>query len=271
MKKPRPSVHSPQSYSSQPSVHSPQSSSSQSYPVIGISSYDRGGDPEGFSVPAGYVDAVRGAGALPVILPSAEPSPARFLDVVDGLIISGGGDLSPELYDGQPHETVYQVCKERDRFEVELVRTVLERGNLPLLCICRGAQVLNVACGGTLHAHVPDRFGEQVTHRLPPRLPTRHGVRVDRASRLAEILGETQIDVCSWHHQAIDRLGEGLRPVAWADDGVVEAVEHGEHGWCVGTQWHPEMQLDEAHPVKLFCAFVEASRRIRNSGERSRS
>jgi putative glutamine amidotransferase len=243
----------------------PSAPSSPSFSVIGISSYDREGDPEMFPIPAGYVDAVRGAGALPVILPSGEPSPERFLDVVDGLIISGGGDLSPELYGGTWHETVYQVSENRDRFELQLTRAALQRDDVALLFICRGIQVLNVACGGTLHVHVPDRFGDQVEHRLPPRLPARHAVRIDSDSRLAEILGETRVEVCSWHHQAIDRLGDGLRAVAWADDGVVEAVEYAEHNWCIGTQWHPEMQLDEAHPAKLFRAFVEATRRIHDT------
>lgn len=227
--------------------------------VVGISSYDRDGDPESFSLPVGYVDAVRRAGAVPLILPSGEPSPERFLDIVDGLIISGGGDLSPTSYGGDWHETVYMVSDERDRFELSLTKAALQRDDVALLFICRGVQVLNVACGGTLHVHVPDRFGDQVSHRVPPRLPTRHLVRVDPDSRLAGILGETRVDVCSWHHQAIDRLGEGLCALAWADDGVVEAVEHSAHHWCVGTQWHPEMQLDEAHPAKLFDAFVAAA------------
>lgn len=237
-----------------PSVLSPQSC-----PLIGISSYDRDGDPESFSLPVGYVDAVRKAGAIPVILPSGEPSPERFLDLVDGLILSGGGDLSPATYGGTGHETVYLVSEERDQFELALTKAALRRHDVALLFICRGMQVLNVACGGTLHVHVPDRFGDQVNHRLPPRLPTRHPARVDPDSFLAEVLGETRIGVCSWHHQAVDRLGDGLRAVAWADDGVVEAVEHTERSWCIGTQWHPEMQLDETHPAKLFRAFIAAA------------
>ena len=227
-------------------------------PVIGISSYDREGDPEVFPIPAGYVDAVRGAGALPVILPPGEASPERFLDVVDGLIVTGGGDLSPAIYGGTWHETVYQVSDERDRFELALTKAALRRHDVALLFICRGIQILNVACGGTLHVHVPDRYGDRVSHRLPPRRPARHPVRIEPDSCLAGILGEIRVEVCSWHHQAIDRLGDGLRAVAWADDGVVEAVEHTGHNWCIGTQWHPEMQLDEAHPAKLFRAFVEA-------------
>jgi putative glutamine amidotransferase len=236
--------------------------------LIGVSSYGRDGDPESFSIPVGYVDAVRDAGAIPVILPSGEPSPERFLEVVDGLIISGGGDLSPATYGGEWHEMVYLVSDERDRFELALTKAALQRDDVALLFICRGVQVLNVACGGTLHVHLTDRFGDQVNHRLPPRMPTRHVVRVDPDSSLAGILGELRVDVCSWHHQAIDRLGEGLRAVAWADDGVIEAVEHTARGWCIGTQWHPEMQLDEAHPAKLFRAFVEATRRIQSSGAR---
>jgi putative glutamine amidotransferase len=228
--------------------------------IVGISSYGRDGDPETFSLPSAYVDAVRQAGAIPLILPPGEPSPERFLDLVDGLLVSGGGDLSPALYGGEPHETVYQVCDERDSFELDLTKAALERGGVPLLCICRGIQVLNIACGGTLHVHVPDRFGDRVYHRLPPRLPTRHGVRIEAGSRLAAILGETEIDACSWHHQAIDRVGEDLRAVAWAEDDVIEAVEHTKHDWCIGTQWHPEMQLDDPHPAKLFRAFVDAAR-----------
>lgn len=221
-------------------------------------------------MPTGYVDAVRGAGALPVILPPGEASPELFLDVLDGLIISGGGDLSPALYGGEWHDTVYQVSDERDRFELALTRAALQREDVALLFICRGIQILNVACGGTLHVHVPDRFGDRVSHRLPPRLPARHSVRIGADSRLAGILEEEHVEVCSWHHQAIDRMGDSLRAVAWAEDGVVEAVEHTSHSWCTGMQWHPEMQLDEVHPAKLFRAFVEASRRIRNSDERSR-
>ena len=133
------------------------------------------------------------------------------------------------------------------------------RPGLPLLCICRGMQVLNVVCGGTLHVHVPQRFGDRVPHRLPPRLASRHAVRLEPSSRVGRMLGATQTEVCSWHHQAIDRLGDGLRPVAWAEDGVIEAVEHTEHPWCIGVQWHPEMQLDEAPQRGLFAALVAAA------------
>ena len=228
---------------------------------IGISSYARAGEPPSFSLPCGYVDAVRGAGATPLILPPGESEPERLLELVGGLIISGGGDITPAAYGAEPHESLYQVCEERDQFEFALTRTALRRPDMPLLCICRGIQVLNVVCGGTLHMHLPQRVGKDVLHRLPPRVPTRHAVRVESGSRLARILGTTKVEVCSWHHQAIDCLGAGLRAVAWAEDGVIEAVEHTEHPWCIGVQWHPELQLMEQPHPRLVTALVVAAAR----------
>jgi len=227
--------------------------------VIGISSYARDGEPPAFTLPCGYVDGVRAAGATPLVLPPGEPQPERLLDLVDGLILAGGGDIAPAAYSGEPHETIYSVSEERDQFEFTLARAVLVRPNMPLLCICRGMQVLNVVCGGTLHPHLPERFGERVAHRLPPRLTSRHPVRIEPQSRVAAILGADGVDACSWHHQAIDRMGQGLRAVAWAEDEVIEAVEHTAHPWCIGVQWHPEMQLDEAPQRRLFAALVTAA------------
>src|SRR4029077_2150919 len=122
--------------------------------------------PPVFSVPCGYVDAVRAAGATPLLLPPGEAGPERLLAVAAGVILAGGGDIAPAAYDGEPHETIYAVSEERDQFEFALARAALSRPDTPLLCICRGMQVLNVVCGGSLHAHVPDRFGERVAHRL---------------------------------------------------------------------------------------------------------
>ncbi len=116
---------------------------------------------------------------------------------------------------------MYLVCAERDEFEFDLARVALRRPALPMLCICRGMQVLNIVCGGTLHSHLPERFGSDVDHRLPPRLPTRHPVHIESDSRLAQMLGATEVEVCSWHHQAVDRMGSKLRITAYAADGVV--------------------------------------------------
>lgn len=232
-----------------------------SQPVIGISSYGRDGDLLSFSIPCGYVDAVRAAGGLPLVLPPGEVDAERLFEVIDGLILAGGGDLAPEVYGGGSHETIYMVSEERDSFELALARGALERPDLPTLCICRGIQVLNVALGGTLFPHLPDEFGDKIQHRLPPRLPTRHPVRVESGTLLGRVLGKADVDTCSWHHQAVRDLGDSLRPVAWAADGVIEAVEAVDHSWCIGVQWHPEMQIGEAEQDRLFAAFVDAARR----------
>ena len=195
-------------------------------PIIGISSYARDGDPPAFSVPCGYVDAVRAAGATPLLLPPGETEPERLLDIVDGLILAGGGDIAPAAYDGEPHETIYSVSEERDQFEFALARAALSRPATPLLCICRGMQVLNVACGGSLHAHVPERFGDRVAHRLAPRQRTRTrahrrrqpagaAARQRRSRRCAR--GITRRSIVS---------ATACAPIAWADDGVIEAIEH---------------------------------------------
>ena len=225
-------------------------------PVVGISSYARSGQPAAFSIPTGYVDAVRRAGAVPIVLPPGEQEPQALLALMSALIVSGGGDINPSAYGGRQHETVYSVCEERDAFEFALTRAALADTRVPMLCICRGLQVLNVVCGGTLHVHLPETYGERVAHRLPPRDTSMHAVEIDPDSRLAHVLGTTRAQVRSWHHQGIDRLGEGLRAVAWAEDGVVEAVEHLEHPWCIAVQWHPEMQLDDQVQQRIFRALI---------------
>jgi len=227
--------------------------------LVGVTTYARAGNPRSFSLPCGYVDGLRQAGATPLLLPPGDESPQRLLDHVDGLVLAGGGDIDPAAYGAEAHETVYSVSEERDAFEFALAREALAR-RLPMLCICRGMQLLNVVCGGTLHVHVPERFGEAVPHRTPPRETSRHAVRIDPASRLAGVLGVTETEVCSWHHQAVDRVSAALRPVAWAEDGVIEALEHAGHPECLAVQWHPEMQLDEAPQVRLLQAFTAQSR-----------
>lgn len=228
-------------------------------PVIGISTYHRDGEPPAFTLPCTYVDAVRRAGGVPLLLPPGERSVSLLLDRLDGLILAGGGDLDPAHYGADGHATVYMVCAERDETEMDLLRAALLRPRLPVLCICRGAQVLNVVSGGSLHVHVPQAFGESVVHRLPPRLPTRHPVRLAADARLTAILGQAEVEVCSWHHQAIDRIGADLTAVAWAADGVIEAVEHRSHPWCFGVQWHPEMQPGEEPQERLFRALIEVA------------
>jgi putative glutamine amidotransferase len=232
-------------------------------PLIGVTTYhrERSGR-ERFQVPAAYVDAVRLVGGLPVLLPPGEASPEELLASLDGLVLCGGGDIDPALFGGASgHEALYSTCAERDGFELALVREALAR-RTPLLAICRGLQVLNVALGGDLHLHLPDVVGEQVVHRISREQHTLHPVRVEPDSRLAAVLGAAELEVASWHHQAIHRLGAGLRAVAWAEDGTVEAVELAERPEVLAVQWHPELQAAEpGSPQRLlFASLVERAR-----------
>jgi putative glutamine amidotransferase len=230
-------------------------------PTIGITTYGPAAAAEGdlslVSLPSGYVDAVAAAGGLPVLLAASSVPAREVLERIDGLIVAGGGDIAPDAYGGRAHETIYMVNPERDSFELDLVRAALERPALPVLGICRGMQVLNIVLGGDLTAHVPDEFGEQVAHRLPPRVPTTHPVRIELAGAFGEIFSESELPVCSWHHQAVRTLGKGLRPSAWAPDGVIEAVSLDGHPFALGVQWHPEMQAaEDPRQARLFEALV---------------
>ncbi len=229
-------------------------------PLIGISSYGRAGKRKSFSLPCDYVDAVRRAGGVPVVLPAIEGEIPEALEAIQGLILSGGGDIDPSRYGGTSHRSNYGISLERDGFELELAGTAIARPDLPLLCICRGMQVLNVALGGDLVSHIPDHYGKDVLHRHPERRPVEHPVRIEPASRIGRILGTDELSVRSWHHQAVGRIGRGLRAVAWAPDGVVEAVESDEHPCTLAVQWHPEVRaLADPRHLRLFEALVEAA------------
>ncbi len=229
---------------------------SERKPVIGLTSYGTIENPD-YRVPAEYVHGVVRAGGVPLVLPTVSNEfVGRWLGLIDGLVLIGGGDIDPARYHGPVHETVYNVDAPRDAAELELAREVLQR-RIPTLAICRGLQLVNTVLGGTLHAHLPDVYGEKVTHRAPPRVPIPHELRVDPHSRLAGQLGGTRLSAASWHHQAIDRLGEGLRAVAWADDGVIEAVELEEHPYLTAVQWHPELTAaDDPAQQALFDELI---------------
>jgi putative glutamine amidotransferase len=231
-------------------------------PLIGISSYGRAGQRQTFSLPCEYVDVVRLAGGVPIMLPAVEGEVPEALEAIDALILPGGGDVDPAHYGGDRHDANYGISPERDGFELGLARAALARRDLPVLCICRGMQLVNVVLGGDLVSHIPDHFGDQVAHRHPELRPVPHPVKLDPTSRLAGILGEAELSVQSVHHQAVGRLGAGLRAVGWSPDGVIEAVESDQHPFLIGVQWHPELgALGDERQRRLFEALVAHRRR----------
>jgi putative glutamine amidotransferase len=226
--------------------------------------------PERSHLNATYVRAVQQGGGVPVLLPPhlGEGALAALCERMDGLLLTGGGDLDPARFGQERHPTVYDVAPLRDDLELELTRRALEEDR-PVLAICRGIQVLNVALGGTLVQDLPsERPGPIVHSQTAPRHEPTHPVKVQgEGSRLGEVLGAPEVQVNSMHHQAIDRLGGGLREVAWAPDGVIEGVEMPGPGFVLGVQWHPEELVGHDPAARsLFAAVVEAARRRRAAG-----
>ncbi|MBU8822517.1 gamma-glutamyl-gamma-aminobutyrate hydrolase family protein [Mycolicibacterium goodii] len=208
-------------------------------------------------LPQIYFTGVNLAGGIAVLLP---PQPVdgdvadRVLDRLDGLVITGGPDVDPSRYGQQPHPQTNEPARERDEWEFALLTGALARG-IPVLGVCRGAQVLNTALGGTLHQHLPDVIGH-THHQKGNAIFGTSDVRTVPGTRLASLIGERSDAQC-YHHQAIDRLGDGLVVSARDADGVIEAVEvPGEH-FVLGVQWHPEERLDD---LRLFRAVVEAAK-----------
>lgn len=237
-----------------------------SAPRIGITTYGRNGPGqlEGrVNVPAKYVDAVRRAGGIPLLVPPGEPRGSELLAVLDGVVLTGGPDVDPARYGGANHPQVYGVDPERDESEIGLVRALVQAGT-PTLGVCRGAQVINVALGGSLVEHLPDLVGESVLHRGPARDYVPHLVHVDPNSRLARILETTATSPASSHHQAIRRPATGLAVVARAPDGTIEGVELRGHPWFVAVQWHPEQTAaEDAAQQRLFDQLVAAAGELR--------
>lgn len=234
----------------------------QRRPIIGLTTYERNKE-HTYGLPAEYIEAVRRAGGIPVLLPHGEPYQDDLLRLLDGVIFTGGGDVDPALYQGNDHEALEYVDAERDRSEIALIRMAVETG-LPTLNICRGAQVLNVALGGTLIEHLPDEIGPDVSHRTDPPGYTYHPVAVESGSRLGDIVGQTEVTSNSWHHQAVRQLAPGLKAVAFAPDGTIEAVELPDHPWLIAVQWHPEsLAANDPIQQRIFDALVEAARQTK--------
>ncbi len=226
--------------------------------IIGITTY-RSNDHQ-YYLPERYVQFVRSVGGMPVLLPPGDDPPEQVLALVDGLILAGGGDIDPALYQQEAHTSLDRVDIVRDTFELALARLAL-RQQTPILGICRGMQVLTVAGGGDLIQHVPDIFGTSVAHQTPQHTPCDHPVTVDPHSRLVDLLGTTSATITSYHHQAARSLPSGWRPVAHAPDGLIEAAESTTHPWMIAIQWHPELTYDQPHHQRLMRAFVSAAAR----------
>jgi len=233
-------------------------------PVIGITTYLTHAawgawSTEAALVPFEYVRAVERAGGAPLLVPPGADTDAT-LAVVDGLIFSGGSDLDPDLYGDDPHPETDGIVRERDDFELELMQAALAR-DVPMLAICRGSQVLNVALGGGIEQHVPDRVGSDV-HKETPGVFAEHDVEVLPDTRLGSILGGRH-DVKSHHHQGFGTLGSGLREAARAPDGTVEALEDPSRRFTLGVLWHPEAGDDPA----LFEALVAEAASFRAANQ----
>ena len=209
-----------------------------------------------------YARAVERAGGTVVPIVPGDPDASDALRDLDALVLTGGGDVDPALYDRGAHAKTGDVDRARDELEIELVRRVRHE-DLPTLCVCRGLQVLNVAFHGTLTQHLPDEVGEGVPHVGAQGKDGVHAVDVEPGSHLARILGTTRTAPASSHHQAIDDLGHGLRVVARSpEDGVVEAVEAVGHPWLIGVQWHPERSAEPCQQ-RLFDDLVRAASEAR--------
>ena len=216
-------------------------------------------DLDAFLLPRSYADAVNRAGAMVLLLapdPVLVENPDEILERIDGLMLAGGADLDPASYGAQPHPETIGSVLERDVFEVALMRRALER-DIPVLGICRGMQVMNVACGGTLHQHLPELLGHQEHRRVLGSFDgADHEVRLQPGSLAARAAGEALHAAKSHHHQGVDRVGDGLEVTGWAVvDDLPEALERAGRGFALGVQWHPE--ADETS--RLIGALVEHS------------
>ena len=230
-------------------------------PIVGITSYAEDArwgvwEAPAALIPLAYVHAVEAAGGRALIVPPSAEAVEETLDALDGLLLSGGADVDPETYGAEAHPETNGVHPERDSAELALLEAALAR-DMPVLAVCRGSQVLNVALGGDLVQHLPEVVGHK-GHKQTPGVFADHVVEVLPDTKLSEVIGE-QAPVKSHHHQGYGRLGDGLREAARADDGTVEAIEDPARRFTLGVLWHPE----EGEDTALFRALVEEAARYR--------
>ncbi|HXR53652.1 MAG TPA: gamma-glutamyl-gamma-aminobutyrate hydrolase family protein [Acidimicrobiales bacterium] len=206
-------------------------------------------------VPSDYIRSIVGSGGIPVVLSPVAGIAEALIERIDGLMLTGGVDVDATLFGAERHPKAQKPDQVRDRFEIALLDAAVARG-IPVLAICRGIQVLNVRRGGTLHQHLPDVVAND-EHMPAPGAYGQHPVRIDPASRLGAVIGRSEEAVPTHHHQAVDRIGEGLAASAWADDGIVEALEDPALPFLIAVQWHPEVGDDPS----LFDGLIAAAER----------
>ena len=231
-------------------------------PLIGITMYvepARWGywELEAALIPQDYVDSVESAGGRALLVPPSDDGVEETLDALDGIVFTGGADIDPAEYGEEAHPETFGIRKERDLSELALLTAALER-DMPVLGVCRGIQVLNVARGGDLHQHLPEVVGHERHKHDPPGVFIDHEVAIEPGTKLAGLLGGAH-GVKSHHHQGLKRLGEGLVEAARADDGTIEAIEDPSQRFALGVLWHPE----EGEDAALFDGLVEEARKYR--------
>lgn len=231
-------------------------------PIIGIGSdvLQQKGERDRAFVFTTYIEALRRAGAVPVLIPPQPENAESIVDGLDGILLAGGDDCDPGAYGEPPHPTVEPMDPRRQSNDITLARVARER-RIPTLGICLGVQVMNVAAGGTLIQDISSELRTDIDHASEPSDRHRHDVLIENDTFLGKIIGEQEVTVNSSHHQAIRHVGEGLRVTALAPDGIIEGLEDPSLPFYLGVQWHPEDMASEKSAQSLFGAFVDAARR----------
>jgi putative glutamine amidotransferase len=230
-------------------------------PIVGIGSdvVQRKGERERAFTYTSYIESLRRAGAVPVLIPPQPENAEVIVEGLDGIVLAGGDDCDPAVYGEARHPAVEPMDPRRQSNELTLARIARER-RIPTLGICLGVQMMNVAAGGTLIQDIDSELRTDIEHASAASDRHRHDVIIEQGTHLAEIVGEQELDVNSSHHQAIRHVGEGLRVTAQAPDGIIEGLEDPGHPFYIGVQWHPEDMAGEGSATALFDAFVDAAR-----------